>query len=62
MYLQFGFKLDLGLSCARAIFTLRIVNDYFNIVFIASLDASRAFLEVDHAHLLLHYDWFKAFL
>ena len=52
-YLQFGFKS--GLGCAHAIFTLRTVCDYFNNigsnVYIASLDASKAFDKVDHKKL-----------
>ena len=51
--LQFGFKS--GLGCAHAIFTLRTVCDYFNNrgsnVYIASLDASKAFDKVDHKKL-----------
>ncbi len=48
--LQFGFKP--GLGCSDAIFTLRTVCEYFNNrgsnVYIASLDASKAFDKVDH--------------
>jgi len=51
--LQFGFKPNL--SCSHALFTLRTVCDYFNKrgsnVYIASLDASKAFDKVDHARL-----------
>jgi len=51
--LQFGFKRSL--SCSHAVFTLRTVCDYFNDrgsnVYIASLDASKAFDKVDHARL-----------
>ena len=51
--LQFGFKS--GQSCSHAIFTLRTVCDYFNKrgsnVYIASLDASKAFDKVNHAKL-----------
>jgi hypothetical protein len=51
--LQFGFKP--GLSCSDAIFTLRTVCDYFNKrgsnIYVASLDASKAFDKVNHARL-----------
>ena len=48
--LQFGFKKSLG--CSNAIFILRQVIDYFNSrrsnVYIASLDASKAFDRINH--------------
>ena len=48
--LQFGFKQDIG--CANATFALRQVVQYFNSrnsnVYIASLDASKAFDRVNH--------------
>jgi hypothetical protein len=48
--LQFGFKK--GLSCSSAIFTLRQTVDYFTSrgsnVYLASLDASKAFDRVNH--------------
>ena len=49
-HLQFGFKKSLG--CSNAIFILRQVIDYFNSrrsnVYIASLDASKAFDRINH--------------
>jgi len=54
--LQFGFKA--GLSCSHALFTLRTVCDYYNkrgsSVYIASLDASKAFDKVNHSRLFSH--------
>ena len=51
--LQFGFKSDLG--CRNAIFALRQVVKYFNdrqsSVFVASVDASKAFDRVNHCKL-----------
>ena len=51
--LQFGFKP--GIGCSHSIFTLRTVCDYFNQrgsdVYIASLDATKAFDKVNHAQL-----------
>ena len=51
--LQFGFKP--GIGCSHSIFTLRTVCDYFNQrgsdVYIASLDATKAFDKVNHARL-----------
>ena len=51
--LQFGFKKNI--SCSHAIFVLRKVIEYFNerdsTVYIASLDASKAFDRVNHCKL-----------
>jgi hypothetical protein len=65
--LQFGFKK--GLSCSNALFALRQVVDYFtdrnSNVYIASLDASKAFDRVNHFKLfttLIHTGVPKCFV
>ena len=51
--LQFGFKKDLG--CSHALFVVSQVTDYFvrngSSVYMASLDASKAFDRVHHIKL-----------
>ena len=51
--LQFGFKS--GIGCSHSVFTIRTICDYFNQrgsnVYIASLDASKAFDKVNHERL-----------
>ena len=59
--LQFGFKV--GMGCSHAVYVVQQVINYFNkrgsTVYIAALDASKAFDRIDHKILvnkLLHRD------
>ena len=61
--LQFGFKKDT--SCSHAILIVRVVTKYFNDrnsnVFIASLDATKAFDRVNHRKLDVLFNHKKSF-